>query len=107
MQNQIDREDIFTLAKSRVENLFNYEAGVLTGAEVFGQDLVATSRSDFSINEMDKILDDIRDACDKELLKKINTGELIIVTVEDYCNHMCICFEKKPSHVIKILKELD
>lgn len=94
MLNQVGRKDIFTLAKSRVETLFNCRAGCLTGSEVFGQDLVETSRSDFSVNEIDKILDDIRDASDKELLQKINAGKLIIATVDDYCNHMCACFEK-------------
>lgn len=53
----------------------------------------------FKRNALDIIDDDIHDVADREILKEMVNGQLIIYTVQDYCNHMVRCYQRKPDDV--------
>jgi hypothetical protein len=82
---------------ARLAKIFNLSKIELTEDMVFATDLKPSNVSSWKRNEYDIILDDIRDASNRELLKKIDRGELEIITVADYINHMINCFSDKPE----------
>ncbi|MBB3226226.1 hypothetical protein FHW69_000816 [Luteibacter sp. Sphag1AF] len=69
----------------------------------FGVDLEASSRSDFSRNELDCVNDDIHDVADRATLRLFEQGKLVVSTVDDYCNLMIDRGKTDPSVVRETL----
>jgi len=74
---------------------------------VFGKELKASFVSDFKANEFDQLNNDIRDVADRQLVKELNLGTLVIRTVGDYCDHMVKCYQTKPQEVMRVLQISD
>lgn len=70
----------------------------------FGQELKANPASDFKANQFDIIDGDIKDVADKQLLKELGQGTLVIQTVGDYCDHMVRCNSINPGEVARVLR---
>lgn len=69
----------------------------------FGQELEASFVSAWKANEFDRLDDDIHDVADRQILKELGSGALVIRTVGDYCEHMVRCYQTKPQDVIHVL----
>ncbi|WCM91432.1 hypothetical protein M5C99_13550 [Acidovorax sp. NCPPB 2350] len=69
----------------------------------FGEELKADPASDFKANQFDIIDGDIKDVADKQLLKEMEQGKLIIRTVHDYCQYMIKCSRINPKKVALVL----
>lgn len=97
-------EELRQAAKSRIARLFNVDSDTIIASDVaFGEELKASFVSSWRDNEFDEILYDIRDVADRQTLKKLNAGSLVIRTVGDYCEHMIRCYHTKPKEVIRVL----
>lgn len=87
----------------RLAGIFKVPVAALTPERRFGDDLKASSVSDFRRNEFDQIDDDIHDVADQSIAKEMSSGSLIIKTVADYCDHMVRCGKTKRKAVEKLL----
>lgn len=96
-------EDLRRAARTRVAHLFNVSLDALGLDILFGEDLKASFVSDWKENEFDKLLYDIRDVADRKTLKKLDSGELVIRTLGEYCEYMVRCYRTKPNEVIRVL----
>ncbi len=96
-------EELRRAAKSRVACLFNVSLDTLALDIVFGEGLKVSFVSDFKANEFDQLDYDIRDVADRQILKELSSGILVIQTVGDYCEHMVRCYRTKPEEVIRVL----
>jgi hypothetical protein len=72
------------LARSRVADLFSIAPEEVRDHATFGVDLRATTRSDFSLNELDRILDDIQEVR-QALPTTLGAEDREIATVDDFC----------------------
>lgn len=87
----------------RISNIFHVSNESLKGHYVFGKDLKASFVSDFKSNELDTIFEDVFDVMDHKMYKNFISKEIVIKTVDDYCNHMIGCYINNPKEVIYIL----
>jgi hypothetical protein len=95
-------------ARLRIAHLFGIQPDLLVNEAAFGKELKASFVSDFKENEYDKVDHDIKEVADRSILKELSSGQLIIQTVKDYCDHMVRCYENNPSavrHVLQIEKD--
>lgn len=92
-------------ALGRIARIFKQPVSSLNLNLQFGEDLKCSFVSDFKDNEFDIINNDIRDVADKVITKELNSGNLTIRSVGDYCKHMEICFEKNPKEVERVLQQ--
>ena len=86
--------DIFKVKKEKISddiNLSNFKPSF---------------KSFFKRNEFDIVYDDIRDAASNKILKKLESGEIVINTVGDYINYMIMCYEDCPKMVESIFGEI-
>jgi hypothetical protein len=97
-------ERIREYALLRVARVFDIAPSKLACDSVFGIDLKASFVSDFKENEFDQLDYDVRDVADRSILKELSSGELVIRTVGDYCEHMVRCYQTKPEDVTRILQ---
>lgn len=91
-------------ARLKVSGLFNVQPDSLALDAAFGEELKASFTSDFRANEFDQLDRDIRDVADRDVLKQLSSGALVIRTVGDYCDHMARCYRTKPKEVIRVLR---
>ena len=96
--------EIEHLALSRIASVFGLANDKVQRDWCFGKELIANPVSDFSRNEYDRISDDIHDVADKDALKALGSGALVIRTVGDYCDLMVRCSR---GHLRKVLEVLD
>ncbi len=96
-------EQLRCAAKERVARIFHVESDSLTPNVVFGEGLKESFVSDWKDNEFDEIHFDIDFVANRHILKEIESGDLVIRTVGDYCEHMVRCYRFKPKRVIRIL----
>jgi hypothetical protein len=73
------------------------------GRRFGGDDLKVSFVSDFRRNELDRVTDDILDVADRTITKEINSGQLKMQTVGEYCDLMVRCSRTKPEAVKKLL----
>ena len=97
-------EEIFEAAKKIVAKTFNVSEDTIGLDDEFGKDFQYSPFSDFKWNEADDILDYIRDAADRSVLKEINAGSLVITTVDDFCKHMVRCYQRNKRKVARLLE---
>jgi len=97
-------DELRRAAKLRVASLFNVSADTLGLDVAVGEGLKASFVSDFKANEFDQLDYDIRDVADRQTLKEMGNGVLVIRTVGDYCEHMVRCYRTKPEDVIRVLR---
>lgn len=91
-------------ALKRIADVFNVSVEAFSGEAVFGEQLTATRRPGlFKRNEYDSIYDDILDVCYRAKYKEISSGNLVIRSVDDYCDHMIQCYKKNSKDVIATL----
>ena len=69
-----------------------------------GQELKVNPASDSKGNQFDIVDGDIKDVADKQLLKEMAQGKLVIQTVGDYCEHMVRCSSINPKEVVRVLR---
>ena len=86
----------------RVAGVFRIPVETLRPEHVFGVDLKPSFVSDFRRNELDQIDDDIHDVADQAVAKQFESGQLVIRTVGDYCNHLIRCSQTKLKDVERI-----
>lgn len=98
---------ISMLAVARIASIFNMPTSSIKTDMTFGVDLIATFKSDFRENELDRVYYDIQNAANREIYKKLERGEIEIQTVEDYCKYMIYCYHFNPNNVIRILKSIN
>jgi hypothetical protein len=96
-------EAIRNHARIRVARVFGVAPEALPLSAEFGKDLKASFVSEFKHNEFDKIDQDIRDVADRAIRKQLESGELVIRTVADYCDHMVRCYGRNPEEVNRLL----
>jgi predicted transcriptional regulator len=90
-------------ARARVAQVFGLTPDAVPQGAEFGKDLKATFSSDFRFNEFDKIDQDIKDVADRATRKRLASGDLVIRTVADYCDHMVVCYATNPRDVVRVL----
>jgi hypothetical protein len=90
-------------ARARVAEVFGLALDALQMETEFGKDLKASFVSEFRFNEFDKIDQDIKDVADRATRKRLGSGELVIRTVADYCDHMVACYATNPREVARVL----
>jgi len=98
------QEKVRWYSRLRVANLFNVQPDSLSLEAVFGEALKAAFVSDFRANEFEQLDRDIKDVADRQILKELSSGALVIRTVGDYCDHMVRCYRTKPSEVMRVLR---
>lgn len=99
-----DQEDVIRArALGRVAAVFSIDTATLDPAWEFGKALNCSFVSDFRFNEFDRLDQDIKDVADRETRRRMARGELVIRTVEDYCDHMVACFTRNPDEVRRVL----
>jgi hypothetical protein len=91
-------------ALRRLATVFRVPESSLTSDMRFGHELKAAPASDFKANEFDLIDDDIKSVADRQILKEMSRGDLVIQTVGDYCIHMVRCSSLKPRDVASVLR---
>ncbi len=99
----VTKQEIFDQAKKRIAKIFSIPVESLNLKDRFDGELQASFVSDFKDNEFDKINYDLQDVADKSMRKKLQSGDVVVNTVEDYCEYMCACFEVNPKGVYKVL----
>ena len=97
------KRKIFDHAIKRIAEVFDVPKNNLKLEHRFDVELQASFVSDFRDNEYDQINSDIQDVADKQTLKQLQSGDLTISTVEDYCVYMFRSFERKTKDVRKVL----
>lgn len=90
-------------ALKRVATIFRLPEAMVDESMVFGEHLNVSSRSDFRRNEFDIILDDIRDMANKDMIAKIDKGEINVRTVKEYCDYMLVCYLYNHEEVGRLL----
>lgn len=90
-------------AHARVAQVFGLAPAALPLSAEFGKDLKASFVSEFRFNEFDKIDQDIKDVADRATRKRLGSGDLVIHTVADYCDHMVACYATNPRDVARLL----
>ena len=100
---EFSEEQLLTAAKERVARLFYITPDTLDLNFVFGEDLKASFTSDWKLNELDHLLEDIQDVADKKAMKELSSGIKVIRTVRDYCEFMVRCYQNKPNEVVRVL----
>lgn len=101
--DNLSEEEIQRLAIARIANLFQMPESSIRVEMTLGKDLKATFKSDFRENELDKVYYDIQNAADRETYKKLERGEILIQTVQDYCEYMVECYRVNPKEVVRVL----
>lgn len=96
-------DQIRAAALSRIARLFGLELTQISMAARFDTAFQVSFVSGFRRNEFDKLLDDVRDVADRSVLRRIESGELEIATVGEYCEHMVKCYKSKPDDVAAVL----
>lgn len=96
-------EAIRNCARARVARFFGMAPESLSLSAQFGKDLKPSFVSEFRHNEFDKVDQDIKDVADREIRKQLESGELVIRTVADYCDHMVRCYGNNPEEVARLL----
>jgi hypothetical protein len=96
-------EQVRVAALSRVARLFGVEVTQISMAARFDTAFQVSFVSGFRRNEFDKLLDDIRDVADRSVLRQIESGDLEVATVGEYCEHMVRCYRTKPHDVAAVL----
>jgi hypothetical protein len=96
-------ESIRDRARARVAGIFQLAPDALPFSAEFGKDLKASFVSEFRFNEFDKLDQDIKDVADRATRKRLGSGELVIRTVADYCDHMVACYATNPRDVARVL----
>jgi hypothetical protein len=91
-------------ARQRLAEVFRVPENSLTDQARFGYELTAAPPADFRLNEFDAIDADIKDVADRQILKEMAKGSLVIRTVGDYCAHMVRCSHVNPKEVARILR---
>jgi hypothetical protein len=91
-------------ALRRLAEVFRVSERELSNEMRFGYELRAVPASCFKLNEFDLIDNDIKDVSDRQLLKKMSQGALVICTVGEYCDHMVKCCLIKPNEVAQVLR---
>lgn len=91
-------------ALRRLAEVFAVSEASLSLNARFGQELKAAPRSDFKENQFDIVDGDIKDVADKQRLKKMAQGKLVIQTVGDYCEHMVRCKSINPDELVRVLR---
>jgi hypothetical protein len=91
-------------ALRRLANVFRVPESSLTSDIQFGHELKAAPASAFRTNEFDLIDDDIKSVADRQILREMSRGDLVIQTVGDYCTHMVRCSALKPKDVASVLR---
>lgn len=91
-------------ALRRLAEVFQVTEESLSGTDRFGEELKAAPPTYFRFNEFDTLDEDIKWVADKRLLREMATGNLVIRTVEDYCDHMVHCSRLNNERVAEILK---
>jgi hypothetical protein len=97
-------EKIRQYARVRVADLFNVQPDALPLEAAFGEALKASFVSDFKANEFEQLDRDIKDVADRQILKELSSGTLVIRTVGDYCDHMVRCYRVNPKEVMRVLR---
>lgn len=75
-------------ALHRLADVFQVTEGSLSDADRFGEELKASPATDFRFNEFDTLNDDIKWVADRQLLQQMASGDFVVHTVRDYCDHM-------------------
>jgi hypothetical protein len=88
----------------RLAEVFGVPEASLSHNARFGHELIAAPASDFAANAFDIIDGDIKDVADKQILKEMEQGTLVIQTVGDYCEHMVRCSAVNPAEIADILR---
>ncbi|MBC5768552.1 hypothetical protein [Ramlibacter albus] len=101
---EVTEAEIRRHALERVAAIFRRPVEQIQPAMAWGSDLRASSVSDFRYNEHDTLLHDIRDVADARTLAEIESGQLTVRTVGEYCDHMARCYQTNPAEVAHILK---
>lgn len=96
-------DEVRRKARQRVAKLFNLTLDSVELNAEFGKDLKASFVSDFKSNEFEQIDRDIKDVADKQVLKDLGSGTLVIRTVNDYCEHMVRCLRTNRGEVTRLL----
>lgn len=91
-------------ALRRLAEVFRVPESALSNEARFGYELTAVPASDFKLNEFDMIDNDIKDVADRQLLKEMSQGTLVIRTVGEYCDHMVRCSSRNPKEVARVLR---
>jgi hypothetical protein len=88
----------------RLAEVFGVSEASLSLNARFGEELKADPPSDFKANQFDIVDRDIKDVADKQILKEMVQGKLVIRTVGDYCDHMVRCSKINPEEVSYVLR---
>lgn len=96
-------KDIRDRAILRLAEIFHMPTSDMQSELRFGIDLRASFVSDFRRNELDIVSDDIHDVADRSIAKEFESGQLVIKTVGDYCDHMVRCSKVNPKDVNHLL----
>lgn len=91
-------------ALRRLADVFQVAEASLSWEDRFGEELKAAPTTAFRLNEFDMIDDDIKWVADRLLLQQMACGDLVIHTVEDYCDHMVCCSHLNAARVAEVLK---
>jgi hypothetical protein len=91
-------------ALRRLADVFQVAEVSLSPDHRLGEELKAAPVADFRFNEFDTLDDDIKWVADRRLLQQMATGDLIIHTVGDYCDHMVRCSQLNTTRVADLLK---
>lgn len=91
-------------ALRHLAEVFDVPEWTLSLGARFGQELTASPVSDFKANQFDIVDRDIKDVADRQLLKEMAQGKLVIQTVGDYCEHMVRCSSTNPEEVVRVLR---
>lgn len=97
-------DEIRSAARARIAEIFGKDVEAIADSRRFGSDLDASFVSDFRHNELDRVDFDIRDAATKEIRQRLDSGEIVIRTVGDYCEHLVRCWRTSPAEVLRILR---
>lgn len=90
-------------ALRRLADVFQVTEGSLSDIDRFGEELKAAPASDFRFNGFDTLDDDIKWVADRRLLQQMASGDLVIHTVRDYCDHMVRCSHLNTARVAEVL----
>ena len=96
-------EIIRNKALVRLSSIFSVPVKILDGDMLITKIKEPRKISLLKRNEYDIVADDIRDVASTRILKLINNGDLTIITVDDYVNHMISCYKEVPRLVNNLL----
>lgn len=87
----------------RIAKIFNVDADSLNDEVDLTTTFEPVSINFWARNQFDMVLDDIRDAADKDSIGLLNSGKIEIKTVGDYVKFMTMCYQKNPKLVQLVL----